>query len=324
MLVITSDGDFHAAVFQRRFNDRTDRKCHIFNADTMGTRDALAWLLSPSQGPHLKLRDNDGEEFDLGDVAVIWWRRFNADPKLPGIDLPIKEFDLVRNDSRAATLGSILTCFQGTWINHPFSTRNAENKLLQLRAAQLAGFRVPETLVSNCPEEVRQFCQRLKGQVIVKAVRGTKYFSLFTRQVTEEHLRESASIRMSPAIYQEMIPGEAHLRVHCFGDDIISVQIESTNLDWRENLEVPFRVVETQPSVAERLLKVLAILKLRMGIFDLKLLPGGEPVWLEVNSQGQFLFSEGLTGVNLMERFVDFILRQCEAPAGLQWPAAAY
>jgi len=314
VLVVTTDGDFHAAVFHKRFGERSDRKCHVFHVDTIGIRDALAWSLSAGGAPRLLLRDNDGQEVNLADVAVIWWRRFNADPKLPGIELSQAEFDLVRNDCRAAALGAMLTCFEGVWINHPLATRNAENKLLQLRAAQLAGFRVPETLVSNCPEEVLEFCRKHQNQVIVKAVRGTKYFSIFTRQVTEEHLRDDASIRVSPAIYQEMIPGERHLRVHCFGSEAYSVQINSSDLDWREDLEVPFELIETPAPIMQSLSKVLKTLGLRMGIFDLKMTPEGEPVWLEINSQGQFLFSEGLTGFDLMERFIDFVLQQCENP----------
>lgn len=316
VLVVTSDGDFHAAVFQKRFGERSDRRCHVFHADTIPTRDALAWSLSAGEAPRLILRDNDGERVNLDDVAVIWWRRFNADPKLPSIELPQAEFDLVRNDCRASAMGAMLTCFGGIWVNHPLATRNAENKLLQLRAAQMAGFRVPETLVSNCPDEVREFCRKHRNRVIVKAVRGTKYFSIFTRQVTDEHLRDDGSIRVSPAIYQEMIEGERHLRAHCFGSEVYSVEIKSSDLDWREDLEIPFELVGTPPPVSRNLLKVLETLGLRMGICDLKVTPDGEPVWLEVNSQGQFLFSEGLTGFDLMGRFISFILGQCETADG--------
>ena len=48
-------------------------------------------------------------------------------------------------------------------------------------------------------------------------------------------------------------------------------------------------------------------LGLAMGVVDLKLDGDGEPVWLEVNPQGQFLFVEGLSGVPLTRALAEFL-----------------
>jgi hypothetical protein len=47
-----------------------------------------------------------------------------------------------------------------------------------------------------------------------------------------------------------------------------------------------------------------------MGIFDVKLTDEDEPVFLEVNSQGQFLFVEALAGIPLADRFAAFLVDQ--------------
>jgi hypothetical protein len=44
-----------------------------------------------------------------------------------------------------------------------------------------------------------------------------------------------------------------------------------------------------------------------MGSVDIKLLPSGEPVWLEVSPQGQFLFLN-LSCQNLLYHFAEFLL----------------
>ena len=44
-----------------------------------------------------------------------------------------------------------------------------------------------------------------------------------------------------------------------------------------------------------------------MGAVDMKISEEGEPVFLEINPQGQFLFVEGLTGMDLTTPFVDFL-----------------
>ena len=47
-----------------------------------------------------------------------------------------------------------------------------------------------------------------------------------------------------------------------------------------------------------------------MGIFDVKLTEDDEPVFLEVNPQGQFLFVEGLCGLPLADIFAAFLVDQ--------------
>jgi glutathione synthase/RimK-type ligase-like ATP-grasp enzyme len=236
------------------------------------------------------------------------WRRLNPRQIVPqDIDQP-EHIRLINADSHATVLGLFLNEFAGIWINDVTATRAAENKLVQLQAAAIAGLAVPRTLVSNDPAAIRAFCRALDGEVIVKAVRGTSGFHLFTRQVTEEHLASDDCLRLSPAIYQEKIKGQTHLRLHCFGEDFLVAHIHSAGLDWRENIDVPFVAFEIDAQLKRQVRGCLDRLGLRMGIVDLKLTEAGTPVWLEVNPQGQYLFTEQLTGLDLTGRMAAFLL----------------
>ena len=44
-----------------------------------------------------------------------------------------------------------------------------------------------------------------------------------------------------------------------------------------------------------------------MGIIDLKLTRDNIPIRLEINPQGQFLFVEGISGLDLTSHFVNFL-----------------
>ena len=136
---------------------------------------------------------------------------------------------------------------------------------------------------------------------------------MLTLMVTDEHLRATISLSASPAIYQEYIPGVDHLRINCFGDEILAFKLTTEELDWRGNLNIPCRPVELDANLKQKLLLVLELLNLRMGVIDLKLTPEGEPVWLEVNPQGQFLFLEALTGTPLIRVFAEFLCNQARA-----------
>ena len=63
-------------------------------------------------------------------------------------------------------------------------------------------------------------------------------------------------------------------------------------------------------------------LRLAMGIIDLKYSEAGEPVWFEVNPQGQFLFLENLAQQRLLNKFCDFLVSD-DDPFGATTPCAA-
>ena len=95
---------------------------------------------------------------------------------------------------------------------------------------------------------------------------------LETRKLKEPGEFDVESFQAAPAIFQEYIPGERHLR--------------------------------------RRVRAVLDTLGLEMGVIDLKLTPDGTLVWLEVNPQGQFLFLDALTHLGLTDRFAAYLLSQ--------------
>jgi hypothetical protein len=127
----------------------------------------------------------------------------------------------------------------------------------------------------------------------------------------KEHLMCDDSISLCPTIYQEHVEGYQHIRAHCFGDNVYAAVLESNELDWRSNLDVPFRIADVDVDLKDKLLKVTRALGLRMGIFDLKYIDKSiSPIWLEINPQGQFLFLEGLSGMNLTEYFAQFLYNE--------------
>jgi hypothetical protein len=93
-----------------------------------------------------------------------------------------------------------------------------ENKLVQLRAAARAGLRIPATLVSQDPARIRSFCSQHPGAIIkpVATPRGVELAR--TAVVGQELLDNDDILALTPAIYQECIPGERHLRVSVVGE----------------------------------------------------------------------------------------------------------
>lgn len=314
--IVSIEDDLHALITQKALERYDDVKCHIIESNRLCGSTALTWS---DRGYYSKcfVRLKGGVDgLDVRNLDVIWWRRVGFPQAIPPTITAPAQIELIENDCRATLIGLLLNEFQGTWINHPVNSLLAQNKLIQLKTAQRAGFRVPRTLVSQNPTTIRAFCEELDYQVVVKSIGGTQKVPLLTMMVTPEHLECDDSIRLCPAIYQEYIPGDLHVRAQCFGDSVYSVTLKSGALDWRPDLNIPFEVVDLEEEVKRRLRRVLKLLGLRMGIIDLKFAPDAELVWFEINPQGQFLFVQGLTDVDLASAFADFLYKEATAASG--------
>lgn len=249
----------------------------------------------------------DSQELRVSDLKTIWWRRPSLNQRLPDCDnYRADELDFINRNSTATLKSMLLAEFRGRWVSSPVETERAADKMYQLRLARQHGFRVPETLVSNDPRAVRAFHDAHLGGVIIKAARSSGQIFLATERF-DIASTDDRQIELVPSVYQELIPGTRHLRINCFGKALHTALIETEDLDWRPNLNVPISAYELEDNLKDRITSLLEAFKLETGIMDVKLTDDGEPVWFEINPQGQFLFLEPLTGQPLLSSFARFL-----------------
>jgi glutathione synthase/RimK-type ligase-like ATP-grasp enzyme len=283
--------DLHALAVQHELEAR-GVACHVVETDNVLHAGGLTWTIEHTSREGTSLvRSRDGRMLDVRRLDAIWWRRAGY-PQRPHPAIP-DEADqaLVENEWKCALHGMLANAFSGTWINDPALGRRAENKLLQLQAAVTCGWRVPRTLVGQDPAAVRAFCAACSGNgAIVKTVRGAR--RRFLRAVIVDPSRlDDRSIALSPAIYQEFVPGTRHLRICCFGDAVHGFSISSSEVDWRADAKSRMEPYALDVVTAGMVKALLRRLGLRMAVMDAKLTPEGDVVWLEANPQGQFLFA---------------------------------
>jgi glutathione synthase/RimK-type ligase-like ATP-grasp enzyme len=284
---------------------------HIVDGDQIGGRPSLSW--SPGAGRAIVV-SNEGCEVSLADVDLVWWRRANATQEISQRVQDLHQRDLINNDCRGTLSGMLASNFHGEWVSTPAATTRASDKLYQLTVASSEGLAVPATLVSQSRDEVLAFAERV-GRIIVKPVVGAAGPLMFTQFGDSLAEMTPEAFATAPAMYQEFIPGTRHIRLNCFGDAMYATAIDTDELDWRPNLDVPMSSWHVPEPLRAKISRTLERLELRMGIVDLKLTPSGEAVWLEVNPQGQFLFLEGLTGEPLTKHFAGFLTAEAVARA---------
>ncbi|KAB2893762.1 MAG: hypothetical protein F9K40_16950 [Kofleriaceae bacterium] len=312
--IVTYGNDGHGHLIRKKLEEQHGAWCCLIPSDELALRGGLDW--SSEDGAPARLPTSDGPTVDVRTLDALWYRRTTVRQTLPeGVD-PAYELHIYKSIERVVE-GILLDGFAGRWISHPAATVRAENKLVQLRAAQRAGLRIPATLVGQEPAAIRRFCAAHPGAIIkpVATPRGVEVVQ--TAVVSRELLEQDDVLALAPAIYQEQVPGARHLRVTVFGDRCVAAMITADRLDWRLDLTVPFRGCELDVALERKLRATLRDLGLVMGIFDLKLTDDGEPVFLEVNSQGQFLFVEALCDLPLGDLFAAFLVEQATGPRSL-------
>lgn len=308
--ILTYGDDLHGRVVKKKLEERHGGWCCLIPSDEFALRGGLTWS-TQVDGPAL-LPTIDDERVDVRTLNALWYRRSTVKQALPSQADERYELHIYRSIERVVE-GILLDSFRGRWLSHPDATRLAENKLLQLSAAREVGIRFPATLVSQDPALIRSFCNTHRG-AIIKPVATPRGVELATTAIVSQELLENDDVlALTPAIYQECIPGTRHLRISVLGERCDAALVQAEALDWRADLNIPFSHYRLDAKLERQLCAILQKLGLAMGIFDIKLTDEGEPVFLEVNAQGQFLFVEGLCGIPLADIFAEFLYRQATA-----------
>jgi hypothetical protein len=171
-----------------------------------------------------------------------------------------------------------------TVVSRPAPAASNSTKPMQTRTAAACGFRVPDTLLTNDPEQVRAFAAR-HGPIIYKAAGGTR---TLTGLLDLADTRRLERLSTCPTYFQKYIVG-INVRVHVVGAEVFAVEITSDAVDYRKQIQqmVPTKVPER---VADKCRAVTEALDLLVAGIDLIRAPEGEWYFLEANPSPAFTF----------------------------------
>jgi len=263
----------------------------------------------------------DGQTITANDIDLVWWR---LKPPLDQSKLP--EFEDLQEEAHwkaqwRAALESIEYIFAGAaTINGHQARRVGSFKAVQLVAASEAGFEIPQTCISNDPSKLTS---PFPDGVFFKSLSAVPYYRHsinYTHIFEHKELTNLAeSIRVNPAIYQEIIAKKYELRVCVFGSDIHAYKIDSqknkkTQTDWRMAIDDSmFEEIEFESENAEKCHAFMQKMQLDCGIFDFAVKGDGELVFFEVNVDGQWFWLDRLFNGVLSKSFAQMIFHKIES-----------
>lgn len=172
------------------------------------------------------------------------------------------------------------------------------------------GFDVPETLITNDPEQVRAF--QARGPLIYKSVSGVRSV---VRVLGPADMDRLDRIRWCPTQFQLRVEG-TDVRVHVVGDTVFATQIETDAVDYRyagqQGLSSTLHAVDVPPEIAERCVALTRALGLSFSGIDLRRTPDERWCCFEVNPSPGFSYYERNTGQPIAEAVARFLGRDLE------------
>ena len=169
------------------------------------------------------------------------------------------------------------------------------SKPYQAQLIREQGFAVPETLITNDPDLVREFRNRHK-RVIYKSISGTRSI---VQTLQDKDLERLDHIRWCPTQFQEYVEG-TDVRVHTVNTEVFASAVSTDTTDYRyayrQGGETELKAIELPHELAERCVRLSQALGLVFAGIDLKITPDNQVYCFEVNPSPAFSYYEANTG----------------------------
>lgn len=208
-------------------------------------------------------------------------------------------------------MSSTLLCWflfkETKWVNNIDVIRSHQCKPAQLSHASKLGAKVPYTFVGNTPDIANQFCHDMQN-VVQKPVKGGR-LTRYLKQTPSLQSEITAILKAHPVTLQHFVAG-TNVRSYVIGEDVISVQIDTHDVDFRSDANVKPLLTLLPKPIQQLAKKLCSGLGMYWCAIDWRRTHGGEYYFLEANPCPFFLFVENETGVDITGRLVHLLTTQ--------------
>jgi glutathione synthase/RimK-type ligase-like ATP-grasp enzyme len=303
ILIITHKEDYTADYIINKLNTRSIPYVRLNTEDIIEN--------------NIQIKFNNSPNVILNDINCfhsIWYRR----RKTPEINYESLEESLFLKSEIDTFLSSFLNSIKSKWLNHADAIVQAENKAHQLQVARQIGFNIPETIITHHREAIREFVLA-HDTVIIKPLARSRidYINkssrlLFTSIIEKKMIEQLDQFEITPAIFQKFIEKSYELRVTVVGTEVFAAKVDSqsdpeTKIDWRRK-QLKFMPYSLPAEISDLCLKVTKELNIQFGAFDLIRSTDDKYYFLEVNPNGQWVWIEKDTGLQISESIINYLI----------------
>ena len=320
LLIVTAQDDIHTDMVIKELSNSKIEPIRL-NSDNLIQKSAYSFSWNQKGQPiSQSLTFNDSNR-STEEVKLIWWRKPKNYYPFPEVeDEWAKKYAIEETKSLVLSVSGLFP--NAKWINNYYDLRFPSQRINQIPFAKQLDIPIPATLVTNQYEPIVTFLKQY-GSCIIKPMdysgflHDDKQYACYTRPIdleTIDSLRDS--IHLAPVFIQQRISKKAEYRVTLIGKKSFVCRIETEHLndaevnqDWR--VTEPDKLFHTPDTLPEdyiaKLHKMLELLGLNFGAFDI--IRGDDDVlyFIELNPNGQWYWIEILTGMPMVKAMVELI-----------------
>jgi hypothetical protein len=260
-------------------------------------------------------------KFKTSEVTVIWNRRTYVELLLDEIDETSVEFKIWKGEWNKTLLGIYSSLESKTWLNFYRDAYYAENKFRQFSVALAVNLKTPTFICSNDINILKSFFDDSKEKVIkylnqdfYKVTDGS-YKGIYVNKILKKDLGTFQKIGENPIILQNYIQKKFEVRYTIVGQEHFVCRIDSqeskiANIDWRryDLANTPHSIIKPPKDVEKSVRKFMIAFNLNYGALDFIVTESGIWYFLELNSMGQFLWIEDLTGLKISNSIANWLI----------------
>ena len=301
VLIVSNSDDAHATAVHHRLMERSIR-VHRLDSDTF-TSGQHVWSVC-SDTDH-----RQDSSWLVPGVDIVWYRKV----VFPEAADAVQSFIIQETQG---LFDSILSGYRDCrWVNPRDRLAEAKPKIAQLQRARSIGFRIPDTIVTTDVDALKEFAARHNEDIVAKPIRAQVVGSasaaavIGTRRLPSEYFE--AAVKFSPCYAQERLLLKSEIRVIVFGDQLHPFRLTAKErVDDLKQLrlgQIDHQPCELGESISQKIRLLMSFYGLEFGAIDLAVVDDGEPVFLELNPNGQWLWLQYMTGKNLIDPFIDLL-----------------
>ena len=255
------------------------------------------------------------------EVNVIWNRRTYVELLLEEVDTLDVGFKIWKGEWNKTLLGLYSSLESKKWLNFYRNSYYAENKYRQYSIARELNFRVPSFICSNDKKQLFEFFNDRKEKVIkfmnqdFYKINDNNYKGIYVNKININDLDKFREIGENPIILQDYIHKLYEVRYTVVGNDHLVCRIDSqsstiSNIDWRryDLAHTPHSIIQPPSPIKKKVDLLMKKYNLNYGALDFVVSSNNEWYFLEMNSMGQFLWIEDLTGLKISESIANWLI----------------
>lgn len=319
VLVITRDQDTAADLVVARLFDHGLRVVRFDTGDFPESLTQAAYLI-PGRGRWTGSLKGSHRDADLSAIRAVWHRKPAPVNVHPG--LTETEAQWAAAEATAGLGGLLAALPDAHWVNNPHRNRDADHKPRQLALADACGLAVPESLLTNDPEQAREFCRAHQDTgVVYKPLTGGpgredgQCVALWADTVTADQITDG--VARTSHLFQVRVPCAYAVRLTVVGHRLFAARINTPHttdvVDWRTvHDQLTYTRIDVPDTVADGMRRLMRILGLVYAASDWIVTPDG--VWTfigDLNPNGQWAWLEHQADLPISAAIAEELAKEC-------------